>query len=216
VARDERLRDIEQICKEFDILLIVDDIQVGNGRTGSFFSFESSGINPDIITLSKSIGGGLPLSMVLMKTELDQWKPGEHTGTFRGNNLAFIASAELLSYWENDNLSKAVESKEIILKDGLMEIKEKYPSIQAEVRGKGLIYGLKIPLRGFCSDVSEEAFSRGLLIELAGAEDDVLKFLSPLTIEPDLLTDGLQIIEDSIKAVLEKREAMIEDLNNDS
>ena len=216
VASDEWLRDIEQICKDFDILLIVDDIQVGNGRTGSFFSFESSGINPDIITLSKSIGGGLPLSMVLMKTELDQWKPGEHTGTFRGNNLAFIASAELLSYWENDNLSKAVESKEKILKDGLMEIKEKYPSIQAEVRGKGLIYGLKIPLRGFCSDVSEEAFSRGLLIELAGAEDDVLKFLSPLTIEPDLLTDGLQIIEDSIKAVLEKREAMIEDLNNDS
>lgn len=216
VASDEWLRDIEQICKDFDILLIVDDIQVGNGRTGSFFSFESSGINPDIITLSKSIGGGLPLSMVLMKTELDQWKPGEHTGTFRGNNLAFIASAELLSYWENDNLSKAVESKEKILKDGLMEIKEKYPSIQAEVRGKGLIYGLKIPLRGFCGDVSEETFSRGLLIELAGAEDDVLKFLSPLTIEPDLLTDGLQIIEDSIKAVLEKREAMIEDLNNDS
>lgn len=216
VASDEWLRDIEQICKDFDILLIVDDIQVGNGRSGSFFSFESSGINPDIITLSKSIGGGLPLSMVLMKSELDQWKPGEHTGTFRGNNLAFVASSELLSYWENDNLSKAVESKEKILKKRLMEIKEEYPNLQAEVRGKGLIYGLKIPLRGFCSDVSEEAFARGLLIELAGAEDNVLKFLSPLTIDPELLNKGLDIIEDSIKVVLERREAMIEELDNDS
>ena len=216
VASDEWLRDIEQICKDFDILLIVDDIQVGNGRTGSFFSFESSGINPDIITLSKSIGGGLPLSMVLLKTELDQWKPGEHTGTFRGNNLAFIASVELLSYWENDNIPNTVKSKEKILKERLMEIKDEYPSIQAEVRGKGLIYGLKIPLRGFCTEISEEAFSRGLLIELAGAEDNVLKFLPPLTIEPDLLNEGLQIIEDSIKSVLEKREAMVEDLNNDS
>ena len=216
VASDHWLRDIEKICKDFDILLIVDDIQVGNGRSGSFFSFESSGINPDIILLSKSIGGGLPLSMVLMKSELDQWKPGEHTGTFRGNNLAFVASAELFSYWENDALSKAVKSKEKILEERLMEIKNNYPSIQAEVRGKGLIYGLKIPLRGFCSDVSEEAFSRGLLIELAGADDDVIKFLPPLTIEPELLTEGLQIIEDSIKAILEKREAMVEDLNNDS
>ena len=216
VASDEWLRNIEQICKDFDILLIVDDIQVGNGRTGSFFSFESSGINPDIITLSKSIGGGLPLSMVLLKSELDQWKPGEHTGTFRGNNLAFIASAELLSYWENDNIPNTVKSKEKILKERLMEIKNEYPSIHGEVRGKGLIYGLKIPLRGFCTEVSEEAFSRGLLIELAGAEDDVLKFLPPLTIEPDLMTEGLQIIEDSIKSVLEKREAMVEDLNNDS
>lgn len=216
VASDEWLRDIEQICKDFDILLIVDDIQVGNGRTGTFFSFESSGINPDIITLSKSIGGGLPLSMVLLKSELDQWKPGEHTGTFRGNNLAFVASAELLSYWENDNIPNTVKSKEKILKERLMEIKNEYPSIQAEIRGKGLIYGLKIPLRGFCTEVSEEAFSRGLLIELAGAEDNVLKFLPPLTIEPDLLNEGLQIIEDSIQSVLEKREAMVEDLNNDS
>lgn len=96
---------IEKLC-EYDILLIVDDIQVGNGRTGSFFSFEDAGISPDIITLSKSIGGGLPLSVVLMKSELDQWKPGQHSGTFRGNNLAFIAASNLLkSYWEDDNLS---------------------------------------------------------------------------------------------------------------
>ncbi|PKL68707.1 MAG: diaminobutyrate--2-oxoglutarate transaminase [Methanobacteriales archaeon HGW-Methanobacteriales-1] len=216
VASDEWLREIEQICKDFDILLIVDDIQVGNGRTGNFFSFESSGIKPDIITLSKSIGGGLPLSMVLMKSELDQWKPGEHTGTFRGNNLAFVAATELLSYWENDTLSKTVYTKENMVKEKLIEIKNQYPELEADVRGKGLIYGLKIPLKGFCNEVSEEAFSRGLLIELAGANDDVLKLLPPLTIENDLLQEGLQIIDDSIKAVLERREAVLKGLNHDS
>lgn len=216
VASDKWLQDIEQICRDFDILLIVDDIQVGNGRTGTFFSFESSGINPDVITLSKSIGGGLPLSMVLLKGELDQWKPGEHTGTFRGNNLAFVASRELLSYWENDNLSEAVQNKSELVKNRLTEISKKFTSLESEVRGKGLINGLKIPYRGFCSDVSEEAFSRGLLIELAGAEDDVLKLLPPLTTENEILEDGLQIIEDSIEAVQEKRDAMIEGLNNDS
>ncbi|HPJ39872.1 MAG TPA: diaminobutyrate--2-oxoglutarate transaminase, partial [Spirochaetota bacterium] len=99
VSSEKWLQDIEKICRDYDILLIVDDIQVGNGRTGNFFSFERSGINPDVITMSKSIGGGLPLALVLIKPELDQWRPGEHTGTFRGNNLAFVASTQLLSYW---------------------------------------------------------------------------------------------------------------------
>lgn len=117
VATDEWLQEIEQICRDFDILLIIDDIQVGNGRTGPFFSFEKSGINPDIITLSKSIGGGLPLSIILMKSELDQWKPGEHTGTFRGNNLAFVAATKVLSYWESDGLTDAVYYKEDVLKE---------------------------------------------------------------------------------------------------
>jgi len=209
VASDEWLKNIEQVCRDFDILLIVDDIQVGNGRTGTFFSFESAGINPDIITLSKSIGGGLPLSLVLLKPELDQWRPGEHTGTFRGNNLAFVASSELFSYWENDSLSEAVKYKENILKKGLEEIGKKYPSIEAQVRGKGLIYGLHIPFQGFCHEVSAEAFERGLIIELAGARDDVLKFLPPLVIEEELLLEGLKIIDDVIGVVLDQRMSII-------
>ncbi len=208
VARDEWLKEIEQICRDYDILLIVDDIQVGNGRTGTFFSFESSGINPDIITLSKSIGGGLPLSLVLMKPELDQWRPGEHTGTFRGNNLAFVASSELLSYWENDNLSEAIRYKEEILGEELEKIVAKYPDVEAQIRGKGLIYGLHIPFQGFCRDVSAEAFGNGLVIELAGAEADVLKFLPPLVIEEEVLRQGLTIIDESIGKTLEYRNAM--------
>ena len=209
VASDPWLKEIEQICRDFDILLIVDDIQVGNGRTGTFFSFESSGINPDIITLSKSIGGGLPLSLVLIKPELDQWRPGEHTGTFRGNNLAFIASTELLAYWENENLTEAVKYKEKILREGLEEIAQKYPTIEAQIRGNGLIYGFNIPFQGFCSDVSSAAFERGLIIELAGAKDDVLKFLPPLVIEEELLKQGIAIIDDAIGVVLDQRTGMI-------
>ena len=203
VASNEWLQEIDQICKDFNILLIVDDIQVGNGRIGTFFSFENAGISPDIITLSKSIGGGLPLSIVLIKPEFDQWKPGEHTGTFRGNNLAFVASTKLLRYWENEALTEIVHQKEKIVRNRLIKIAKEYSTLGAEIRGKGLIYGLKIPLVGFCKEVSQEAFSRGLLIEVSGANNDVLKFLPSLLIENELLEKGLMIIEDSIKAVLD-------------
>ncbi len=209
VARKEWLQSIEQICREFDILLIVDDIQVGNGRTGTFFSFEEAGIYPDIITLSKSIGGGLPLSLVLIRPDLDQWKPGEHTGTFRGNNLAFVASTQLLSYWDNDNLSEAVFYKEKVLRDELEKILAKNPDLNGTVRGRGLIYGLKIPFRGFSSEVSSQCFDRGLIIELAGTQDDVLKFLPPLTIEEDVLREGIGIIDEAICDVLDQRTAML-------
>ncbi len=205
VASSKWLQEIEKICREYDILLIVDDIQIGNGRTGQFFSFEKSGIKPDIITLSKSIGGGLPLSLVLLKPDLDQWKPGEHTGTFRGNNLAFVASTQTLDYWETSDLSEAVYYKEKILKKELERIAQKYPDLDAEVRGRGFIYGLKIPHQGFCSAVSSEAFERGVIIELAGADDDVLKFLAPLIIDEEILKKGLKIIDESIEAVLKQK-----------
>ncbi|MBN1498275.1 MAG: diaminobutyrate--2-oxoglutarate transaminase [Spirochaetes bacterium] len=210
VASDEWLLEIQQICRDFDILFIIDDIQVGNGRTGKFFSFEQAGLNPDIITLSKSIGGGLPLSVVLIRSELDQWKPGEHTGTFRGNNLAFIASAVLLEeYWKNDNLSEAVFYKEAIIREELERIANKYSDINASVRGRGMVYGLHIPELNMCSEVSAEAFSRGLVIELAGANNDVLKFLAPLVIEEDQLRRGLEIIDESIGALLERKKSLI-------
>jgi len=153
--------------------------------------------------------------MVLMKPELDQWKPGEHTGTFRGNNLAFVAASEVLSYWENDNLSNTVHEKGQLLKEKLMEIRDKYSQLNGDVRGRGMIQGLKIPSLGFCSEVTEEAFANGLLIELAGANDNILKLLPPLTTENELLNEGLEIIDNSINTVLENRESMFEDVNND-
>lgn len=217
VASFEWLKELENLCREFDILLIVDDIQVGNGRTGKFFSFEDAKIYPDIITVSKAIGCGLPLAFVLLKPELDQWKPGEHTGTFRGNNLAFVASTAALDYyWTTDDLMLAIESKSKILHDRLIKIVEKYPQIGLTARGRGMIYGLKCDEKNFASLVSHKAFEKGLIIELAGPNDEVLKFLPPLVIDDDLLMRGLDIIDESINDILNEREKRISEGQNDS
>ena len=213
VASTEWLRRLEKICRELDILLIIDDIQVGNGRTGHFFSFEEAGLNPDIVVLSKSIGGGLPLSLVLMKPELDKWKPGEHTGTFRGNNLAFVAATEAFSYWENNHLSDAVLNKSKILKQELQKIVQEFSELKMSFRGRGLIYGLEISQNGMtASEISREAFINGLIIEIAGAENNVLKFLPPLIIKESMLCKGMEIIKESIQSVIEKNSVMIGDL----
>lgn len=205
VASPEWLRGLADICREFDILLIVDDIQVGNGRTGDFFSFEEAGIVPDMVALSKAFGGGLPLSVLLLRPELDQWKPGEHTGTFRGNNLAFVAATEAFSFWETDDLSAAVKYKGKIIEEKLHSIADKYPELQASVRGRGMIWGLDIPDHGFAPKVSEVCFTKNLIIELAGADNQVVKFLPPLVIDEDSLRQGLDIVEEAIVEILEQK-----------
>ncbi len=209
VASIEWLKGLEQVCRDLDILLIIDDIQVGNGRTGRFFSFEEAGLNPDMVLLSKSIGGGLPLSLVLMKPELDIWKPGEHTGTFRGNNLAFVAATVALSYWEDDQLSEAVFKKSKILREELEKFVEEFPELRMKLRGRGLIFGLELPNNGMAKEVSRKAFNNGLIIEIAGAEDNVLKFLPPLIIEEELLYRGLENIKASLQSVLNKKEPLM-------
>lgn len=203
VASKAWLRALAQLCREFDILLIVDDIQVGVGRTGSFFSFEEAEIEPDLVTLSKSISGfGLPMAIVLIKPVLDQWKPGEHTGTFRGNNLAFVAAAEALCYWESAEFAHSIQRKSQLIDDALHCMQQAYPQLTTQVRGKGLIYGFELPGTEFSQAVGREAFQRGLIIERCGAQDTVLKFLPPLVIEDDVLHAGLQIVNDSIAAQL--------------
>ncbi|MBC8097643.1 MAG: diaminobutyrate--2-oxoglutarate transaminase [Akkermansiaceae bacterium] len=201
VARTEWLQGLEAICREFDILLIADDIQVGNGRTGTFFSFEASGIQPDIVVLSKAIGGiGLPMSLVLIKPEVDQWKPAEHTGTFRGNNLAFVASCSAINtYWADDKFSREIKRKEKVLSDYLNGLAAKHPKLGIQVRGRGLIYGLVMPQASMAKTISKESFKRGLIIELAGSEDQVVKFLPPLVIEDDVLIRGLDIVAASLE-----------------
>jgi diaminobutyrate-2-oxoglutarate transaminase len=199
VASFEWLRQLEQVCRDFDILLIIDDIQVGNGRTGDFFSFEAAGISPDMVTLSKSIGGGLPMALLLFKPEWDQWDPGEHTGTFRGNNLAFVAStAAIAAYWQNDNFSQAIKQKSALLKEELETTVQEFPSLEAAVRGRGLIYGLDIPADGFAKKVSQRAFQKGLVIELAGARGQVVKFLPSLTIDEATLRKGIGLVNEAI------------------
>lgn len=206
VASIKWLQELEALCREFDILLIIDDIQVGNGRTGTFFSFEEAGLKPDMICMSKSIGGGLPMAILLMRPELDQWQPGEHTGTFRGNNLAFVAATQALSYWDTDDFSESIKYKGEIMETELKKIVDKYPQLEIELRGRGMVWGLDIPRPGFSGEVSKEAFDNKLIIELAGADDSVVKFLPPLVIEEETLREGLAIIDKAIGDLLERKE----------
>jgi len=201
----EWLRALEQVCRRHDMLLIVDDIQVGCGRTGTFFSFEQAGISPDIVTLSKSISGyGLPMALVLMKPELDVWSPGAHNGTFRGNNLAFVtANAAITHYWANEDFGATVRRKGGIMQGWLEHIANCYPDGNFCVRGRGMIQGLVAPNGELASRITALAFQMGLVIETSGAEGQVVKLLPPLTIDEATLRDGLDILEHCVAEVLE-------------
>lgn len=209
VATLRWLKELEKLCRRHDMLLFVDDIQVGCGRTGSFFSFESAGIRPDIITLSKSLSGfGLPMSLVLMKPELDIWKPGAHSGTFRGNNLAFVTAAQALdSYWASDAFSNEVQRKERVVRDWLENLAHSYPNAGLAVRGRGLIQGLVATTTPeLANEIARKAFERGVVIETSGAHDEVLKLLPALTIEDELLARGLDVIEASVAEALGQKQ----------
>ena len=215
VASAKWLQELESICREYDILLIIDDIQVGNGRSGEFFSFEFAGINPDMVTLSKSIGGGLPMALLLFRPDLDQWKPGEHTGTFRGNNLAFVASrVSLENYWQNDDLSNAVFYKEKILKETLAKIAQKHKDTYTiDIRGRGLAYGFEIKDdKTIAGEISEYAFKENLIVETCGSDSQVVKFLPPLVIDEDTLREGLKRFETAVdKLFADKKDKLSEE-----
>ncbi len=205
VASHRWLRELERLCRRHDMLLIVDDIQVGCGRTGHFFSFEAAGISPDIVTLSKSLSGfGLPMSLVLLKPDLDIWEPGAHSGTFRGNNLAFVTAAQAIeTYWSDTSLSDEIATKEQIVRDWLENLVHSYRETSLEVRGRGLIQGLVMPVgEDLANRIAHRAFELGVVIETSGAHDEVLKVLPALTISRQQLEQGLEVIERSTSEVL--------------
>jgi diaminobutyrate-2-oxoglutarate transaminase len=203
VARFAWLRRLERIAREHGVMLIVDDIQAGCGRCGSFFSFEGSGITPDLVCLSKGLSGfGLPMAVTLVRPDIDRWAPGEHNGTFRGNNLAFVtATAALDCYWRTPDLAQQVHQKGEVVADRLQEIAMLRPGLGAEVRGRGLMQGLDLGADGLASEVARRAFDAGLVIETSGPSDRVLKILPPLTISLDDLAFGLDTIEAAIDAI---------------
>jgi diaminobutyrate-2-oxoglutarate transaminase len=203
VARVEWLQWIETLCRRFDMLLIVDDVQVGCGRTGTFFSFERAGLYPDIVVLSKAISGfGLPMSLVLLKPDLDVWESGEYTGTFRGNNLAFITATAALDHWRNGELTGIIAARSTLLSQELAAVANDYPQLQPRIRGVGLIFGLELAPTGLAQRIAEESFNRGVIVELCGARRNVIKFLPPLLIEPSVLQEGLQRLRDSIESIV--------------
>lgn len=197
VARAGWARGIAAVCERYDVPLIVDEIQTGCGRTGKYFAFEEFGIKPDIVTISKSLSGvGLPLAVVLLKPELDLTVPGQHNGTFRGNNAAFVtATACLEKYWSDDRLAKETARKS----EAVFSVLAETGVTQAfAVRGRGLIIGVDMIGGERAGRVVAECFDKGLLIETAGADDQVVKLLPALTIEDSDLVSGVEEIAASL------------------
>ncbi|MGY5795168.1 diaminobutyrate--2-oxoglutarate transaminase len=201
-ASKDWLQSLERICRKNGILLIVDDIQAGCGRTGNFFSFEFANIYPDIVLLSKSLSGcGLPLSLLLLKHEFDVWQPGEHSGTFRGNNLALVtATAALRKYWTNEALSKDITQTGRILMERLRKIAHTNHDSDVSVRGRGMMLGLDCGAGRRAEKIVRQAFEEGLLVERCGAENQVIKLLPPLNIDGQTLQRGIDILERSVHA----------------
>ncbi|MFJ4948485.1 diaminobutyrate--2-oxoglutarate transaminase [Streptomyces sp. NPDC088760] len=198
VARPQWLRGLAQLCQQHDMLLIVDDIQMGCGRTGAFFSFEEAGITPDIVTVSKSISGyGLPMSLCLFRPELDVWEPGEHNGTFRGNNPAFVtAAAALNTYWADDKLKQQTLTHAQTIEAALRDTAAHHSG--SAYRGRGMVWGLELSDPRHAGRAARRAFELGLLMETSGAHGQVVKLLPPLTITSDELDQGLRIVQRAV------------------
>ena len=197
VARPEWLRALAELCARRDMLLIVDDIQMGCGRTGAFFSFEEAGIVPDIVTVSKSISGyGLPMALCLFKPEYDIWEAGEHNGTFRGNNPAFVtAAAALETYWtDGPAMEKQTLSRGQRTHEALGTLQDEHRGEIKDIRGRGLVWGVEFHDKARARAVAKRAFELGLLIETSGPESEVVKLMPALTITPDELDEGLRTL----------------------
>ncbi len=137
VAHAEWLQSLEELCRRHDMLLIIDDVQMGCGRTGEFFSFTDFGISPDVVCISKSISGsGLPMALTLIKPEYDIWSPGEHNGTFRGNNPAFATATAALDLWTDDTLPSGTKVLAEHMRTALEKIATTHPELDAQVRGR--------------------------------------------------------------------------------
>lgn len=204
-ASVEWLREIRKLCDEYGILMIVDDIQVGVGRTGHFFSFERAGIVPDMVVLSKSISGfGMPMSILLMKPELDIFRPAEHNGTFRGNQLSFIGGTAGVKYFNKYKLDEEVRRKGEIIREYIE--KEILPlDERLSLRGMGLIWGIdfsEIDCK-LALEAVHKGFERHLIMEVAGRKDSVVKLMPPLTIEDDVLAEGLAIVREAVRETLQ-------------
>jgi diaminobutyrate-2-oxoglutarate transaminase len=203
-ASAEWLRGLADLCKRHDLLLIVDDVQMGCGRTGPFFSFEEAGIVPDIVCLSKSLSGyGLPMAITLLRRELDVWDPGEHNGTFRGFNPAFVTATAALEFWTGDGLEKETVAKGEQVEAALKQIAAEHGDAGTDIRGRGLARGIAFEDTTLAGKVCAAAFERNLLMETSGPEGEVVKLLPPLTATRQELAEGLEILGESVLAARE-------------
>jgi diaminobutyrate-2-oxoglutarate transaminase len=209
-ASKEWIQGIARLAKKHGALLIADDIQSGCGRTGTFFSFEDMGIEPDLIPLAKSFSGmGLPMAALLVKPEHDIWKPAEHNGTFRGNTHAFVtARVALEKFWRDDAFQKQVQAKGETLRTRLEQIASLIPG--ARLKGRGMMRGIDVGSGARAEAICGACFQKGLIIETSGAHDEVVKFLGPLTTPDDVLARGLDILEAAVRETAQYNQAAAE------
>ena len=209
VASPAWLRKLEAIARKHGALFIIDDIQAGCGRTGTFFSFEKFGLSPDLITMAKSLSGmGLPFAVTLLKPEHDIWKPAEHNGTFRGNNHAFVtARAALEKFWADAAFEAALAEKAAYLDRRLQVIADAHG---LRLKGRGLMRGIETASGETAAAICKLCFEDRLIIETSGAYDEIVKILAPLTIETDQFAHGLDIVENAFEAVLGSQRAAAE------
>jgi diaminobutyrate-2-oxoglutarate transaminase len=198
-ASPEWLRRVADLARDHGALLIVDDIQAGCGRTGTFFSFEEMDVMPDIVTMAKSVSGfGLPMSLVLVRPEYDVFGPAEHNGTFRGNTHAFVtARVSIEKFWSDPGFAKDISHKARLLTDALQGVADLVPG--ATLKGRGMMQGVDVGSGDLAADICARAFQKGLIIETSGNEDQVVKVLAPLTTPETLFRKGLNILLDAAR-----------------
>lgn len=204
VASDQWLQDLAALARKISALLIVDDIQAGIGRTGTFFSFEQSGITPDVVLLSKSLSGiGTPFSLVLLAPELDVWAPGEHNGTFRGNNLAFVAAeAAIRAFWQDDQFQRHISRLSEIFAAELQQQINKLPDGSACLKGRGMFIGIEFSDESVAGKLSRSMYQNGVIVETCGHKGQVLKLLPPLTMTEAEAREVLAALSEAIMDVL--------------
>lgn len=209
----EWLKELRRITKERNIPLIIDEVQTGIGRTGKMFAFEHAGIEPDVLVLSKAVGGSLPLSVMLYDRRLDQWEPGAHIGTFRGNQMAMATGRATLHYVKENQLPNQVEKIGAYIKSQLCTIQKDMSSI-GDIRGRGLMLGIEIidPRKKpnqigsypaypeLASKIQHECFKRGLILEVGGRFSTVIRLLPPLIITKEQIDDVLQRFYEAIQS----------------
>jgi len=207
-ASAEWVRKIGDIAKKHGALLIIDDIQAGCGRTGTFFSFEEMGVMPDIVTMAKSVSGfGLPLAMVLVRPEYDVFGPAEHNGTFRGNTHAFVtARVAIEKFWADGRFQTELAGKAELMTRRLREVAAEVPG--AKLKGRGLMQGVDVGSGELASEICARAYKRRLVIETSGSEDQVIKVLAPLTTPTATFEQGFDILLDVTREVMAEQKNM--------
>lgn len=213
-APDGWMRRMRQITEARSIPLIADEVQTGVGRTGAFWAVEHSGVVPDVMVLSKAIGGSLPLAVIVYRSELDTWQPGAHAGTFRGNQLAMAAGTATLAHVRENRLAERAADLGARMLADLRGLASHHPCI-GDVRGRGLMIGVELvdpeaapaspggeapPDPVLARAVQQECLRRGLIVELGGRHSTVVRLLPPLTLTDEQATAVVDRLADALAA----------------